>query len=99
MFGSVLNTPLRSLEGSLQIKPHYNIDGEMKDIGSQSFTEMMLEKLNGNMPGDYYKVTRPPRHLINTTYNDRAREGFEYWWKERNQTGIATIYISEKKVF
>ena len=66
----------------------------MKNIGRQSFTDMMLEKLNGNMSGDYYKVRRPPRHLINTTYNDRAREGFEYWWKEKKRAGILFIYIS-----
>lgn len=67
---------------STSIETHYRIDGNMRHIGTRSFTEMLLKELKGNWPGDY-QSTRPkiPR-IPRTAAYDRAREGYEYWYIE-----------------
>lgn len=69
---------------STGVTPHHQVDGTMKDIGTRSFTALLLGELNGNWPGDYQRKTRRvPACSLRTTANDRAREGYEYWCKEK----------------
>ena len=56
----------------------------MKHVGTRSFTDMLLQELNGNYPGDYFQLRKrnPSKHILRTSANERARENYEYWYKE-----------------
>ena len=54
----------------------------MKHIGTKSFTEMLLVELNGHLPGSNIVKKEPSKLLLKTNANDRARDNFEYWYKE-----------------
>jgi len=54
----------------------------MKHIGARSFTDMLYEELDGKLPGSTSHKRSPSRKLLRTPANERARENFEYWYKE-----------------
>ena len=70
------------LENEVTINPHYKINNNMKHIGTTSFTDMLYEELNGKLPGSASYKRSPSRKLLRTPANERARENFEYWYKE-----------------
>ena len=65
----------------ISIRPHHGIDdGQMKDIGTKSFSQMFHEEV-GRLPGASSKCD-PRKSLLQTKANTRAKEKFEYWVKE-----------------
>jgi len=73
-------------EASLKINPSFKVETNMKHIGHESFTNMMLRMLNNNRPGEYYRTRPTPKRIPRSSYYDRAREGHEYWWHETKPT-------------
>ena len=61
----------------------HDVDGCMQNIGIKTFSEWIVEELNGNIPGDYRKTRATSARLLRTPANDRAREGFRYWYLEK----------------
>ena len=55
----------------------------MHNIGIKTFTDWVVEELNGHLPGDYRKSRATSARLLRTAANDRAREGFRYWYLEK----------------
>ncbi|XP_066933970.1 uncharacterized protein [Clytia hemisphaerica] len=81
--GGFMNHELKSKkEGEDSITPHHCIDtGTMKHIGTISFTQMLHQDLNGKLPGLTSK-RNPSKKLLKTKANTRAKEGFEFWFKD-----------------
>eukprot|EP00112_Aurelia_sp_Birch-Aquarium-sp1_P017900 Seg42.4 transcript_id=Seg42.4/GoldUCD/mRNA.D3Y31 product="hypothetical protein" protein_id=Seg42.4/GoldUCD/D3Y31 len=61
----------------------HDVDGSMRHIGIKTFSEWIVQELNGNVPGDYRKTRATSARLLRTPANDRAREGFRYWYLEK----------------
>ena len=65
----------------ISIQPHHGIDdGQMKDIGTKSFSQMFQEEV-GRLPGASSRRD-PCKSLLKTNANTRAKQQFEYWVKE-----------------
>lgn len=62
----------------------YNMDGTMKHAGTFSLTSGLVNSVHVNWPPGNYNKTRPPRRQnTRSVFNERAKEGFEYWIKEQ----------------
>ncbi|XP_065068038.1 uncharacterized protein LOC135693469 isoform X2 [Rhopilema esculentum] len=61
----------------------HDIDGSMRNIGVKSFSEWIIHELKGNVPGDYNKTRSAPPKIHRTSANDRAKDGFRYWYIEK----------------
>ena len=47
------------------------------------FEGMVAGNLKGNMPGNYQQPSSQPSRSIPTDVNQRAKEGFKYWYQDR----------------
>lgn len=65
------------------IKFRHDIDGTLTRIGGPNFSDLIVQELHGNLPGDYYKPRPLPPKLLRTAANARAREGQVYWYMEK----------------
>ncbi|XP_071960634.1 uncharacterized protein [Antedon mediterranea] len=63
----------------------YNPDGSMSRLEDHTFSDILVSKLNGTVPGGYDKERSKPNKSskLRTSYNTKAKEGFAYWNIER----------------
>eukprot|EP00794_Sanderia_malayensis_P015809 gene15809-17403_t len=69
---------------------HY-IDGSMKNIGTKTFTDWIIQELHGNVPGDHNNRRPKQPTLFRTAANDRAKDGFSWKildWKQGKYAGL-----------
>ena len=61
-------------------------DGRVSPRGHAVFSQLVSRDLHGAVPGNYTLV-RPQslssRSLKRTSFNERAKSGFKYWYQER----------------
>lgn len=55
----------------------------MCNVGVKSFSDWIIQELNGNVPGDYNKTRKPNPKVLRTAANDRAQDDFRYWFIEK----------------
>ncbi|XP_071485215.1 uncharacterized protein [Diadema antillarum] len=64
----------------------YNNNGTIARVNDPTFNAMLVRKMAGRMPGSY-EMHRPKptsrSEYLRTSFNERAREGFNYWQIER----------------
>ena len=63
----------------------YTRNGTLNRVGDPTFTQVLVSGLNGTMPGNYDRRRQQPgsARSLRTSYNDKAREGFNYWQIDR----------------
>ncbi|XP_033098776.1 uncharacterized protein LOC117102569 isoform X2 [Anneissia japonica] len=67
----------------------YNDNGSFSRLEDHTFTDILVNKLDGALPGTYdnqrSKSHRPTHrsNMLRTSYNTKAKEGFNYWQIER----------------
>ena len=63
----------------------YTRNGTLNRVGDPTFTQVLVTGLNGTMPGSYDMVRSKPSSArsLRTTFNEKAREGFNYWQIDR----------------
>jgi hypothetical protein len=67
-------------------RQHQQNNKRLTSIGGKTFTETMIESLNGEKPGHHTTVTTyryARKDSLRSLANDRAREGFRYWVLEK----------------
>lgn len=86
-FGESL--PHEKKRKSRLLKHRHEIGGSMCNIGVKSFSDWIIQELNGKIPGDYSKVREPNPNILRTAANDRARDQFRYWFIEKKPSTYA----------
>ncbi|XP_013381900.1 uncharacterized protein LOC106152734 [Lingula anatina] len=76
----------RESAGHGQVRFRFEADGTVSQIPKeQRFDDILAQHLGGNLPGSYNK--RPKsltyKEKLHTTFNQRAKEGFQYWLIKR----------------
>ncbi|XP_038068174.1 uncharacterized protein LOC119737701 [Patiria miniata] len=63
----------------------YTSNGTLKRVGDPTFTQVVVSGLNGTLPGNYDRKRQVPgsARSLRTSFNDKAREGFNYWQIDR----------------
>lgn len=76
-------------------------DGRVSPRGAAVFSKVVSHDLHGNIPGNYM-YTRPQpaanRDLMRSSYGERAKQGFQYWYQTRpNPTSFGKYGIGSYK--
>ena len=66
----------------------FNKNGTLTQVPDKSFEELIKRQLHGNLPGNYYRSqsrssSASSCRSLRSSYNDRAKTGFQYWAMDR----------------
>ncbi|CAH1783880.1 unnamed protein product [Owenia fusiformis] len=71
--------------------------GGLTRLPDLDFNTSVINGLNGNVPGAYYlsrPKTKPNKETLRTSFNSRAKEGFNYWEINRPKPTTCAPYRS-----
>jgi len=62
----------------------FNKNGTLTQIPDKTFNDIIKRQLHGNLPGNYYRSpsrssSASSTRSLRTSYNERAKTGFQYW--------------------